>query len=565
MHSKTTRPCIVLVIVLAAALLTGCTAPPDSPPAAFEVIHTIDAGAAPHGIRFSAGGDTAYVALSGDGQIAVIDLDRMAVVERWEAGTTPLDLIATGDGQWIVSQFRDSTLITPDPATVMAEVGAGPSLFTPEAARGRTYIVSEFADRLTALDTATGAIVATYPTGQRPYPADVTPDGVLAFVPNLTDGTVSAIDLLGGETLATPAVCEAPPGGALTRDGVSYVVACGGSDELAYVNTASFDVTDRVTEGLGPRPFSVAMTLDGRYGLVNNAGGETVSILDVAKRRIIQQVTVGEQPIVVRMHPDGRRAFVANEISGTVSVLAVPEAPVPVNTGARNAVIVLGMIHGRHRESERYGLGMLKDLIRTIDPDYVLTEIPPNRFVDAAVQFHVADSISEPRVRRFPEYVDVLFPLTKEMDFEIIPTAGWTQPMAAFRSARLQAISEDPDRAAEWATYQRANARADSAIAAGGEPDDPRWIHTDAYDAAYQLRLGVYNALFNDELGPGGWDNINAAHYAHIARALDVHRGEGKRFLITYGAGHKGWFLRRLRQRDDITLLDVGPFLDALD
>ena len=28
-------------------------------------------------------------------------------------------------------------------------------------------------------------------------------------------------------------------------------------------------------------------------------------------------------------------------------------------------------------------------------------------------------------------------------------------------------------------------------------------------------------------------------------------------FLITYGAGHKGWFLRELRKRDDIELLDM--------
>ena len=552
------------MVVTLAALLMGCDTPPNVENALpFEVIHTIDVGAAPHGIRFSEDGATAYVALSGDGQIAVVDLESMAVTDRWEAGTTPLDLIATDEG-WIVSQFRDSTLITSGPAPDRWPIGAGPSLFTPGVVRGRAYIVSEFADRLTALDIATGTLVASYPTGQRPYPADVTPDGVLAFVPNLTDSTVSVIDLLSEETVAAPAVCEAPPGGALTRDGVSYVVACGGSNELAYLNTASFEVTARVTEGVGPRPFSVAMTLDGRFGVVNNAGGETVSILDVAGQRIIEEVTVGAQPIVVRMHPDGRRVFVSNEGSGTVSVLAIPEAPARLRAGRTNEVIVLGMIHVRHRESERYGIDVLKNLIREINPAYVLTEIPPNRFDAAMADFQATDSIAEARVRRFPEYVDALFPLTREMDFEIIPTAGWTTEMADFRSARLQAISQDPDRAAEWAAYQRANAQADSAIAAGGEPDDPRWIHTDAYDAAYNLRLNVYNDLFNEELGPGGWDTINAAHYAHIARALDAHRGEGTRVLITYGAGHKGWFLRELRKRDDITLLDVAPFLDAI-
>ena len=70
--------------------------------------------------------------------------------------------------------------------------------------------------------------------------------------------------------------------------------------------------------------------------------------------------------------------------------------------------------------------------------------------------------------------------------------------------------------------------------------------------------------MFNDELGLGGWDNINVAHYSNIEKALDENSDKGLRILITYGAAHKGWFLRELRQRDDITLLDVKPFLDAI-
>ena len=38
----------------------------------------------------------------------------------------------------------------------------------------------------------------------------------------------------------------------------------------------------------------------------------------------------------------------------------------------------------------------------------------------------------------------------------------------------------------------------------------------------------------------------------------------GARFLLTYGAGHKGPFLRELRKRDDIVLLEVATFLDGL-
>lgn len=242
-----------------------------------------------------------------------------------------------------------------------------------------------------------------------------------------------------------------------------------------------------------------------------------------------------------------------------------PVDPEPVeNESVKNEVIVLGMIHGEHRTSDRYGTDVVTGLIRAIAPDVVLVEIPPDRLPTALAEFKESGSIREPRVSRFPEYVDALFPLTREMDLEIEATAGWTRPMSDARQAALEAIRNDPARSEDWAAYEQANAQAEEAVAAGGASDDPRWIHTDAYDDAVEIGLSVYNQLFNEELGAGGWDNINAAHYGHIADALDQHTGEGKRFLITYGAGHKGWFLRHLRQRDDIILLEVGPFLDRL-
>ena len=61
----------------------------------YRIGATLEVGAAPHGIRFSPDGDTAWVALSGEGRIAVVDLAVLsaadpaspAVVARWEAGT----------------------------------------------------------------------------------------------------------------------------------------------------------------------------------------------------------------------------------------------------------------------------------------------------------------------------------------------------------------------------------------------------------------------------------------------------------------------------------------------
>jgi len=263
------------------------------------------------------------------------------------------------------------------------------------------------------------------------------------------------------------------------------------------------------------------------------------------------------------MHPDGRRAFVSNEVSGTVSVIALP-APPERSIEPKNEVIVLGMIHGSHRTSERYGLDVLRNLVRAIEPDFVLTEIPPNRFELAKAEFEQLGSISEPRVRVFPEYVDVMFPLTREMDFEIVPTAAWNAYMNSYRSRQLERIAGDPARAADWAEYQRASARRDSMLDAEGEPDDPRFIHTARYDSIMDIGYEPYDRLFNDDLGPGGWTNINRGHLRYIERALDAHRGGGRRFLITYGAAHKGPILRALRKRNDITILDASDFLDRI-
>lgn len=222
--------------------------------------------------------------------------------------------------------------------------------------------------------------------------------------------------------------------------------------------------------------------------------------------------------------------------------------------GTRNEVVVLGMIHGGHRESETYGIEQLAEAIRRIDPDYVLVEIPPDRIEAATVEFRETGEITEARVRVFPEYVDVLFPLTREIDFEIIACAAWTRPMADARRAKL--IEWRTSRPEDTTESDRAQAEAEARIQAEGADDDPLFIHTERYDEIVRAGLEPYDRLFNDDLGPGGWENINAAHYALIAEALDAHTGEGKRFLITFGAWHKYWFLEQLRQRDDIVLID---------
>jgi len=223
----------------------------------------------------------------------------------------------------------------------------------------------------------------------------------------------------------------------------------------------------------------------------------------------------------------------------------------------KNEVLVLGLIHGSHLKQEEFSTNVLRDMIKTIDPDIILAEIPPNRFEKAMTTYAETGVVNESRVARFPEYVDVIIPLTKEMDFQLIPTAAWTEEMADARLAKMRSIRDDPNREYDWQLYGLAKFKSGSIKEASGREFDPYWINSEEYDRVAEVALSVYNRLYNEELGLGGWDNINAAHYDNIERELDKYTNEGKRIVITYGAGHKGWFLRKLKKREDIELISL--------
>jgi len=218
------------------------------------------------------------------------------------------------------------------------------------------------------------------------------------------------------------------------------------------------------------------------------------------------------------------------------------------------------MVHSDHRTSDVYSLDILRSVIEEINPDYVLTEIPPDRFESARVGFQADGEVTEPRVMRFPEYADVLFPLTHSMKFEIIPCAGWTRAMAEDRAAKLNRWKTM--RPIETQEVDAAQDRVEKIMASEGDPNNPLYIHTEHYDQLVKEALEPYNRLFNDDLGPGGWDNINAAHYVLIHNALEQLSGEDITILITFGAWHKYWILEQLRLRNDINIVDPRPYFE---
>ncbi len=317
-----------------------------------------------------------------------------------------------------------------------------------------------------------------------------------------------------------------------------------------------------------------AVTQDGvlSFTIVTEAG--LVRVDDLLNGKEVARVAVCDSPkggaltedeVSFRVDCGGGEILFINTASFEVSGGGgrdYPPAPSP-DIGKKNEVIVLGMIHGGFKTSKRYSLDVLRQTIRAIEPDFVLAEIPPNRMDAALKGFAETGRVTEQRTRVLPEYVDVLFPLTREMDFRIIGVAAWNRHMNSFRSAARRRLRNDPAMAQAWSDDKEANSEFRAALR--GRGDNPRFIHSLEYDEITRRAFVPDIDYFNDALGPGGWKNINQGHYRLIAMALDRHRGAGKRFLITFGASHKYWILDQLRKREDIILLDALDFLPAAD
>ncbi len=223
----------------------------------------------------------------------------------------------------------------------------------------------------------------------------------------------------------------------------------------------------------------------------------------------------------------------------------------------KNEVIVLGTIHSGHFEHKSYSLRVLREIVRTIYPDLVFAEIPPDRLPKALEEWKQNKFISESRVSQFPEYSEVIIPLLGKLKFEIIPTSAWTEQMSTAREAKLDEIYQDPGRAADVRAYQHAVQESNAIFKTVEDEYDPIWIDSERYDQAVDIQMTAFEKSFGKDLGIGGWEAINRAHYAFMEKALDEYAYQGKRILITFGAGHKGWLRRALRKRNDIILKDL--------
>ncbi len=215
-------------------------------------------------------------------------------------------------------------LDTKSTARVFTDIKGAMSLALDETGN-RLIISNEGAAKATVLNTVSGEVVATLPTGPEPDGVAVTRNGSLIFVASENAGIVHVFDGKTYNPIHRIITHLRPRRMALRNDELWVSSEMGSRVEIFDV--ATFEKKDEII--FAPRgfrseqltPVDILFDLSGDVAFVALGSANNVVIVDAVKREVIKYILVGHRPWGLGLTPDGKRLFVLNGRSDDVTII----------------------------------------------------------------------------------------------------------------------------------------------------------------------------------------------------------------------------------------------------
>jgi YVTN family beta-propeller protein len=308
--------------------------------------------------------NTLLVLAKGDNMLAIVDPSSRQVLARIAVGNDPHEVIASADGNTAyVSNYGFGAYNTITVVDLVArktvstiDLGALRGPHGLALAGGKIWFTAEAAKAIGSYDPATKGIDWILGTGQnRTHMIHVSPDLKRIVTTNVSSGTVSIIEKViggrgpggtmpGGPMPGGPApgrprgpggptgapggdwnqtvipVGEGSEGFDVSRDGAEIWVGNAQGGTVSIVEVASKKVTQTLAADVRGAN-RLQFTPDGKLAFVSTLGGPDVTVIDRVSRKIVKRIPVGHGAAGIIMQPDGARAFVACSPDGYVAVI----------------------------------------------------------------------------------------------------------------------------------------------------------------------------------------------------------------------------------------------------
>jgi gliding motility-associated-like protein len=115
---------------------------------------------------------------------------------------------------------------------------------------------------------------------------------------------------------------------AVSPDGKNLYLTDPSSNEVFFMDAATFEIKDGIFIGSNSRPRGITTSPDGSKIYVVNeypfyyTGTGTITVIDAVTHKIITTVVVGNSPLGIIVSPDGSKIYVGNQGSNSVSVIS---------------------------------------------------------------------------------------------------------------------------------------------------------------------------------------------------------------------------------------------------
>lgn len=237
----------------------------------------VDTGANPHEVAVSPDGRLAAVVAYGSNTIDIIDIAAAAHVRRCDLGEhdRPHGIYWAESGRILATTEGNESIVS----------------IRPDCSRLIAARTDQRGSHMLAVDEEAGK----------------------AFISNLGDRTVTAVDLRTARKLADFDAAEEPEGIALTPDGSELWVANRGSASVFVLDPetgerlASIDV--------GRVPIRLAISPDGKWAVTSDYRDGALSVIDVEARRKVRTIDISgdedARQVTVVWSDDGARLYVA--------------------------------------------------------------------------------------------------------------------------------------------------------------------------------------------------------------------------------------------------------------
>ncbi len=272
-----------------------------------------------------------------DHTLAIVDPANLHVLARIPVGDDPHEVVASADGRtayvsnYGFGAFHTLTvidLVGQKPAGVI-DLGALRGPHGLDFEQGKVWFTAEAAKAIGSYDPATGKIDWIMGTGQnRTHMLYVFPDGKRIVTTNVNSATVTILERTEGRAGGPPPggdwqltvipVGRGSEGFDVSPDGKEAWVANAWDGTVSVIDIAAKKVVATLAVNV-PGANRLKFTPDGRQVLVT--AGSALVILDGATRKEVKRLATVHGSGGIQMQPDGARAYVACGPDGYVAVI----------------------------------------------------------------------------------------------------------------------------------------------------------------------------------------------------------------------------------------------------